>query len=273
MLWCGEMGGLFSQERIVFNPNYPFFLLNPGVYNPAQYSFDKAQVGLHFRNGIGSFSRIRDVYLEALVKKQNHRFGVNFFSEQQSSLFSKNKIQGVYNYEIELSKDLFLTFGTEFGLANIQFSGSNSSPGGSDVGFDLSIGSLLKFRPLKIGLVIHQIPEPSIVPIGFEFVLNRYYDIHGQYEFDLNQNWSFESGAMLSVSKNQTLWMIENKLAYDEKYGVIFNLKTEYIASFGVFTTLPWLSEQSMLSFSFESGLIGKSVNRNNVNLLLLYKI
>ena len=179
----------------------------------------------------------------------------------------------VYSYDIELSDDLSLTFGTEFGLANIQFSGSKNSSGGSDAGFDLSFGSQLKFRSLILGFVIHQIPESSLVPIGFEFILNRYYDIHGQYELNLNRNWSFESAGLVSINENQRLWMLDNKLAYEEKYGVTFNLKTEFVTSFGVFTRLPWLSEQSTLAFSFESGLINQSSTRNNVNILLLYKI
>ncbi len=262
-----------GQERIIFNPNFSSFLLNQGIYNPSAYSLNKLQLGVNYRSGLGSFSRIRDIYAEAVFREKNHTGGINFYAEQQSVLFSKSKIQGLYALKTNLSKDLELSFGAEVGLANIRFDGSSASAGGSAWGLDFSLGGLITYRKLKVGFVIQQIPQTLLQPIGYRFVLNRYYDFSTSYTFKLNDDWDWESGMIVSMNSDNFLWLVDNKVTYQKKYGALLNLQTNLRGAIGVFSEIPQLEEALSVAFTYETGFASRVNSKNTINFLIRYAL
>lgn len=273
VLVTNDSSTLTAQERIIFNPSYSNFLLNHGFYNPAAYSFEKAQVGVYYGSGLGAFSKIRDLFAEGVVRRSEHTAGVKFYSEQKTVLFGKNKLEALYAYQMRLSNNLTFSLGTEIGIANINFDGSQAVAGGSAWGIDFSMGGQVMFKDFKIGFVIQQIPESRIQPLQFEFVLKQYYDLSLSNRFEINPYITIESGILTSFNQAQFNWVWDNIIAYKQKYGLLLNLQSEFRTGLGLFSHLPFVGANSRAALSFESGQLNRPVRRNTINIILLFGI
>lgn len=273
VLLISHSSSLIAQERIIFNPHYSNFLLNNGFYNPAAYSFQKAQIGVYYGSGLGAFSKIRDIFSEAVIRKSDHTAGLKFYSEQKTVLFGKNKIEALYSYRLKLSDDLDLSLGTEIGIANINFDGSQAVAGGSAWGMDFSIGGQIAYQDLKIGFVIQQIPQAMIQPLQFEFVLRRYYDLSISNSIALSRQLTLRSGILTSFNYFQFNWVWDNVITFQDKYGLLFNLQNEFRMGFGAFSQLPILGENTKAALSFENGRVTGPIRRSSLNLIFLFSL
>ena len=84
--------GAIAQKIIIFNPSPDFYILQPGIQNTAAYDNEKLFSSLNYKNRLGVISEIRDLYFDiCLPINLNQRTGIKLYSEQETSLFTKNK--------------------------------------------------------------------------------------------------------------------------------------------------------------------------------------
>lgn len=238
---------LFAQKIIVFNPSPDFFLLREGVQNVAAYENKGLDLSLNYKNRTGALSDIKDFYIDAcLPLKTNQRAGLKAYSEQETSLFTKNKIDLFYAYTINFKNEVALSIGAQGGLANITFSPSAASAGGAAFAPDLSVSGVLKIKNFKLGLSAKQIPQAHIRPILYEFVLRRYYEGYSSYKFKLDKSWSIDIGASAKTYETQYFWDANTILSKKEAYG--FLLKAGQKSSFacGAFVTISQIPEYNL---------------------------
>lgn len=271
MWFGGDSGQVFGQQRMVFNPFFSHFLWNIGVHNTAGYELKNIQASFNYQSRLGSFSGIRELYSEILIKKNQSTAGLRYYSEQESTLFVKNKIQGVYARSLRINTRTNLTLGTQLGLANIRFDGSRASAGGSAWGFDMAVSALLQIQHLKIGAVVHQIPQSSIRPIGFVFLLKRYQELSASYLFEVSRALTLESGLMVAFNDSYFHWSSDHRLTFHKKYGVLMNLQRNKTYSLGVFGLLPLLEHSVAVAINYQTDFAPITTGNETLGVSLIY--
>ena len=97
----------FAQKTILFNPRIDHFLLNKGSSISSSYAKDSLFSSINYKNRLGVLSDIRDIYFDITTAINDiHTFGAKVYSEQETSLFTKSKLEAVYALTIPIHKNI-----------------------------------------------------------------------------------------------------------------------------------------------------------------------
>lgn len=263
---------LFAQDRIIFNPAIDHFLLNKGNFNPAAYQFENSFGSVFYKSGLGPLSQIKDVYVDALISVNNqNKVGIKVYSEQETSLFKKTKLQGIYSVHVPMNNNIKWSLGTQAGLANISFGGSKATSGGSSWALDLSLASVIRVKKFDLGITFQQMPQSRLSPIGFTFILKRYLDIYMSQQIDLDEHLSFEAGALVNFNNEFFFWKIDTKLNYDKKYGILASLGDTKAYSVGAYLELPFEYNGMFISTSYSNYFRKENLGFNSLSVSVIY--
>ena len=228
--------------------------MNKGSVAPSSYNHDGYKLNAYYKNRTGLLSDVKDLYADFIYRKNDaHSLGVKLYSEQETSLFRKSKFQAVYAYTIPIYKKLFISLGTQFGLANIFFGSSGASAGGSGFAFDASLSSTFHYKTLDLGIALHQIPNTSITPLSYPFVLERYTDTYLSNKFKLNSKYELESGFNTKINQQTFLWSIDNRLALERIGGINLRYGKENAFSTGIYFDIPVDANTVTISASYSN--------------------
>ena len=177
---------LNNRYPIEFGQFMNSYLLN----NPASItSNEKINLNTGLLQYIGPFKGIRTFYgtfTYKLEKKYTHDLGINFISDQEGELISRNFIYSRYAIQIPLNQNYILSTGATLGLANYAFSGSTPNSIGADTRIDGNLGLWLKNKNFNIGFAINQFTNSSISPIEEKFSLSTFSTINADYKHSFN---------------------------------------------------------------------------------------
>lgn len=271
-LFISACNSLCAQQNIVFNPFLDHFLLNKGTNTPSSYSNAPLFSSLNYKNRIGVLSDIRDIYFDITTcRNEKQLLGVKFYSEQETTLFSKSKIQAVYAYRITFNENVSWALGTQFGAANIYFSSSETSTGGSDWSPDAALSTTLFIRDFELGISVHQLPQTTLQPIGYSFVLSRYADTYASQKIDVSPYLEWEIGAEAKINSQYFLWSWNNKLLYNEQYGLLLRVGASKAFSGGALVALESVLEGLFLSGSYSNYFRNDQLKVNSFSIGLMY--
>lgn len=228
------IGLVCGQQIIVFNPNLDNQLLNTSVNNTAARSFNKPVAFINYRSRFGALSDVRDFYAAASAPiKSKHHLGIQAFSEQETSLFTKSKIALTYAVKIQLTPTVFASLGTTIGFASINFKSTGAGIGGSDNSLDLAGSAFINIKKrTHLGISLMQLTKSQLQPLEYNFILSRYFTVFGNHSIDLNPNWSLELGADGKINTDFVIWRINSKTAFNDDYGFLFSIGKK--ASYGL---------------------------------------
>lgn len=262
-----------SQKSIIFNPSLNHFILEQGVSNPASFSKDSITAMVSYQNQLGILSDLRDLYFNiSLPRKGKQVFGVKAYSEQETSLFTKTKLNGFYAYHLPLSDRVVWAMGVQFGAANISFGSTNSTAGGSAWAGDLSVSSTLFWGQTELGIAMHQISNSSLRPIGYEYRLLPYLSSYLSHEFSLNAILSLQSGIEYHAGSDFSIINIDNCLFFDKRYALLIGVKSTRTISFGCLINIASdIREDIYVGFDYNRVLSSTVVGNNTVGIKLIY--
>ena len=230
---------------------------------PSSYYGDSLFTSVYYKNRTGVLSDLRDFYADIITTYHSkHTFGAKIYSEQETSLFTKNKIEAIYALQLKLNRHIVWSLGTQFGYANISFGASDASAGGSAWAFDGAISSTIKIQKTEFALALHQLPKNQLQPIQYTFVLQRYLESYLCRDFQLSPHFDLTSGISLKINTSFHILEFDNKLSYD-KIGLLLKIANNNIYSLGVFLKLPYISKNALLSASYNSSFQNQNLRNN----------
>ena len=261
----------FSQKIVIFNPSPDFFILQQGIVNAAAYENESLFSSLNYKNRIGALSDIRDIYFDVNTPlNENQKGGLKIYSEQETSLFTKNKMALFYSYGIQFNPSTNWTLAAEGGFANINFSSSGANVAGSAFAPDLSLSSLLKVKTIRFGLSIKQLTQSSLKPINYTFVLNRYLETYLVSTHSINPDWTLDVGANLTHYADFFIWDTNAKISYKENLGVLVRYGQKNNYAIGAFSDLADLLDYHIkLALSYSNAYYPGIPNSNTVSVFL----
>ncbi len=261
----------FSQKIIIFNPSPDFFILQQGITNAAAYENEALFSSLSYKNRIGPLSDIRDIYFDLSIPlNENQKGGLKIYSEQETSLFTKNKVALFYSYSIQVNPSTNWTLAAEGGLANINFSSGGANIAGSAFAPDLSLSSLLEIKTIRFGLSIKQLTHSSLKPINYSFVLNRYLETYLVSTHSINTDWSLNAGANLICYADFYIWDTNAKISYKKNIGVLVRYGQKNNYAIGAFSNLADLLDYHIqLALSYSNAYYPGIPNSNTVSVFL----
>lgn len=263
---------LYAQQNIVFNPFLDHFLINKGTNTPSSYATTPLFSSLNYKNRIGVLSDIRDIYFDFVgCKDEKQHFGVKLYSEQETRLFTKSKIQAIYAYRISFNEHVSWTLGTQLGAANIHFSSSETSTGGSDWSPDIALATTFRIHSFELGISAHQLPQTTLQPIGYPFVLSRYADVYLSQKINTSPFLEWETGAETKFNQQYFLWSWNNKLLYKEQFGVLLRAGASKAFSGGVLVTLESVLEGLFVSASYSNYFRNDQLKVNSFSVGFIY--
>lgn len=262
-----------AQKTILFNPRLDHFLLNKGSNISSSYAKDSLFSSINYKNRLGVLSDIKDIYFDITTAINNaHTIGAKVYSEQETSLFTKSKIEAVYALTIPIHKNIKWALGSQFGAANIKFGGTDASAGGSDWAFDIAISNTIQYKKIDWGIALMQIPNATLQPIGYNFILERYIDSYISTSFDLNPYLIVETGIEYKKGINLELWSIDNKITYKDQYGLLLRLGDYNSFSAGLFMEVPYVMENLYVSGSYSNYFRQENLRFNSFSLSIYYQ-
>lgn len=261
-----------AQTTILFNPRLDHFLLNKGSGLASSYSKDSLFSSINYKNRLGVLSDIRDIYFDVTTAINDaHILGVKLYSEQETSLFTKSKIEAIYALTIPLHKNIKWALGSQFGGANINFGGTEASAGGSDWAFDISVSSTVQYKKIEWGIAMLQLPNSKLQPINYTFLLERYFDSYISTTFELYPFWEMETGFEIQKGNNLSLWSLDNKLTYKDQYGFLLRYGDYHSFSGGVFMEIPFVLKKLYVSGSYSNYFRQENLRFNSFSIGIYY--
>jgi hypothetical protein len=264
---------LYAQKIIIFNPSPDFFLLQRSIGNAASYDNEFISGSVNYKNRIGAASDIRDIYFDlSLPLKKKHHLGLKIYSEQETTLFSKNKFSLFYNYKIKFNKKTSLTLAANSGLSSITFESSNANNGGSDLAPDISVASLLTIKNFDFGISFNQITQSTIRPINYEFTLTRYLDLFLSHKIDVNQDFVFKYGINPKMSRDYFLLDANVDLSYKEQFGVLAKIGKQYSFATGAYVCIDNIIDYKLkVALSYSNAYYTGIPGTNSVGVSLYF--
>lgn len=269
---CVYSSVLFGQRTIIFNPSLDNFLLNKGTNNTSSFDFDTVSSYAIYKNQLGLLSDIREIYFDVSIPiHKKHLFGLKTYTEQETTLFSKNKFSGFYAYKLRLRSGFEWSMAAQVGLANVVFGGSEKSSGGSAWAPELSVSTTLHWTKTKLGVTLHQISNSRLQPIGYEFQLKPYLNLYVNRSFQLNANISLESGLEIQKGSDFTLWKFNHVLLIQKHYGITATLMNNKGVSFGAYAEMSAIKNGFFIGFAYNTFFARQQVAQNTVSVSLFY--
>lgn len=261
----------FSQKIIIFNPSPDFFILHQGVGNAAAYDNKTLFSTLNYKNRIGPLSDIRDIYFDISPPlNKSQKGGIKLYSEQETSLFTKNKMEVFYSYGIQFNKETSWILAGQGGVANINFSSTGANVAGSAFAPDLSLSSLLKVKNISFGIALKQLTQSSLKPINYSFLLHRYIETYLVSKHTINKDWSVAVGANLISYADFFIWDTNTKVSYQDNIGLLVRLGQKNNFAVGAFSNLAdFFNWHIQLAISYSNAYYPGIPNSNTASVFL----
>lgn len=263
-----------AQKTILFNPRLDHFLINKGGSIPSSYAKDSLFSSINYKNRMGVLSDIRDIYFDIATSINNsHIIGAKLYSEQETSLFTKSKIEAIYAFTVPINENLNWALGTQFGGANINFGSTGASVGGSDWSFDIAVSTTIQYKKIEWGIAMLQLPNSKLQPLDYTFLLERYFNSYISSPFNLSPNWVLETGFEIQQGNNFSLWSLDNKLQYNSSYGLLVRFGDHYSFSGGAFMEIPMVLEDFFLSVNYSNFFRQEDLRFNSFSISIYYQL
>lgn len=219
---------IFYSENIAQNstvsPNYFYNShLNLCQINPGAQITKNVFGTIQYQSSFGPLSKLNSVQGDFfLLFNKNQSIGLQVWNSNEGPFIQRNRLYGIYNIKVPLSKKVNLTSGVKLGLINHRFKASSSSPPSSGSGLDLGLGFELDVGDFKTGFTFSQIPDEEIVVLSEVVSLPTLFDFYSKYKIDLSPSVCFEPYVRTSYisEMNKTLLQLSaNFYVLDEKVG------------------------------------------------------
>lgn len=210
----------FPQSN--FSESFIHFPMNIQLHSPSHVCLDNDfQSNFVYRSYFGRYSVIRTYYADANVnlgKKQNeavvavnkkHILGVGIYNDREGEYFNKVRAIVRYAVHIPLKEDLFLAGGVALHMINYNFDASSSGASGSSFTWAGHMSTTLYSPTFRLGASLNDFNNPTIRPISYTFLINRYVNLYGEKVFDLGPKTQIRGAArcnwILGISSSYIL--------------------------------------------------------------------
>lgn len=189
----------FAQSN--FSESFIHFPKNIQLHAPSHACLDNDfQSNFVFRSYFGRYSVIRTYYADANVNLQKweseskrsvnkkHIIGGGLYNDREGEYF--NRVRAILRYAIHipLKEDLYLSGGIAFHMINYNFDASAAGASGSSFTW-AGHGSVTLYSPtFRLGASLNDFNNPTVTPINYTFLINRYINLYGEKYFDLGPN-------------------------------------------------------------------------------------
>lgn len=196
----------FAQSN--FSESFIHFPKNIQLHAPSHACLDNDfQSNFVFRSYFGRYSVIRTYYADANINLQKweseskrsvnkkHIIGGGLYNDREGEYF--NRVRAILRYAIHipLKEDLYLSGGIAFHMINYNFDASAAGASGSSFTW-AGHGSVTLYSPtFRLGASLNDFNNPTVTPINYTFLINRYVNLYGEKYFDLGPNTQIRGAA------------------------------------------------------------------------------
>ena len=199
---------LLSQNEVLRLPlQYGQFYSSYPLYNPASMGvLSSIQMDAGTQLLTGPWSNIYNFYAHGEVQLtperrnrnlSNHILGFNFNGDKEGDLLSRSRFYLQYAVHVNLKEKLTLSAGASIGFMSFVIAGSPVSGGGADTDLDLNLGMWLYGDRYQTGISVNQLPQSEVTPLAEVSKLTRYWNVTGEYRFDLSYQTTLISSGLL----------------------------------------------------------------------------
>jgi len=226
----------------------------------------------YLRKNTGIFNDVYQTNSQLGTRYKNSTISLQFYSDIQGELISRNRLYAHYNNQIKVSKKLKAFAGISAGIVNKNLGNSTTNIEGSANVFDASAIVGVYSQKFLFLFSALQIPQKTIMPISYEVPLFRYYNMYGIYSWDLPQN--FKNEAMISYKFANNIekeFIIGDQVTWQNNYtfGTELSIlnKINYFIEFEAFKTDNY---KTNILISYETN---HSLNKNIITTFSIFNV
>jgi hypothetical protein len=181
--------GIHAQVNDIYPDTYINFFTNYSIYNPSFFSEAKdLEVYTNYKSRMAPFNSVATLSLTGAIyikdKQQNNRQLIrgHLYNEREGSYIQQPRAWIDYAYKVKINEDFNASFGISVGLNQFNVSAPSSTANGNSTAPDVSIGTLLSYKKLKLGGTFKQLLNSKIQPLGATLRYKSFFIVHGTYK-------------------------------------------------------------------------------------------
>jgi hypothetical protein len=216
----------FAQSN--FSESFIHFPKTLQLHAPSHICLDNDfQSNFAYKSYFGRYSVIRTYYADANIRLQRkqesglsegkkHIVGGGIYNDREGEYFNKVRAIVRYALHIPLKEELILSGGVAFHLINYNFSASAAGASGSSFAWAGQASTTLYSPTFRLGVSIDDLNNPTVTPISYSFLINRYINLYGEKFFDIGPGTQIRGAARCN-------WIPGIESSYNIQAGAVFS--------------------------------------------------